>query len=54
LRIFADQLSETAHVTDAGRLTCAGVAGEPKLAPLGRASVGLSAIAVHGLSKRFR
>ena len=36
---------------DAGQLTCAGVAGEPKLAPLRRASVLLSAIAVHGLSK---
>lgn len=51
LRIFAGQLSETAQVTDAGRLTYAGAAGEPKLAPLRRASVGLSAIAVHGLSK---
>jgi len=42
LRIFADHLSETAQVTDAGRLTCAGAAGEPKLAPLRRASAGLS------------
>ena len=42
LRIFADQLSETAQVTDAGRLTYAGVAGEPKLAPLRRVSVGFS------------
>ena len=29
LRIFADHLSETAQVTDAGRLTCAGAAGSP-------------------------
>src|SRR5207247_8437409 len=42
LRIFADQLSETAQVTDAGRLTYAGVAAEPKLAPLRRVSVGFS------------
>ena len=42
LRIFADHLSETAQVTDAGRLTCAGAAGEPKLAPLRRGSVGPS------------
>src|SRR5271157_721621 len=42
LRIFAGHLSETAQVTDAGRLTCAGAAGEPKLAPLRRASVRLS------------
>ena len=42
LRIFADHLSETAQVTHAGRLTCAGAAGEPKLAPLRRASAGLS------------
>lgn len=41
LRIFADRLSETVQVTDAGWLTCAGAAGEPKLAPLRRASVGL-------------
>jgi hypothetical protein len=27
LRIFADHLSETAQVTDAGRLTCADAAG---------------------------
>jgi hypothetical protein len=39
LRIFADHLSETAQVTGAGRLTCVGAAGEPKLAPLRRASV---------------
>jgi len=38
-----DHLSETAQVTDAGRLTCAGAAGEPRLASLRRASVGLSA-----------
>ncbi len=42
LRIFADHLSETAQVTDAGRLTCVGAAGEARLAPLRRASVGLS------------
>jgi len=40
LRSFADQLSETAQVTDAGRLTCAGAAGEPELAPLRRCPLG--------------
>jgi hypothetical protein len=29
LRIFADHLSETAQVMDAGQLTCAGAAGSP-------------------------
>ena len=47
LRIFADHLSGTAQVTDAGRLTCAGAAGEPRLAPLRRPSVGLPVNETH-------